>query len=236
MMGEFQINNLPLIIISIAIIVLGVLGYLEFKKLFVKLNMISTKLDEMTENREPQKVMMPGHMGPPPHIQQQMMMRRKQDEMKMKLMQEQGNIKHGPGPGPGPGQSNLMQGKNNSNNGEIFMDEVKIDENKEDSIHDSIHDSIDDSIDDSVDDITENDEEINSNLDDDDNQSIMTIELDNKFKHLSIKELKDLCKENNLPISGNKSTLASRLFENDENDIEKDDNDIDNDENDIENI
>ena len=227
-MGEFQINNLPLIIISIAIIVLGVLGYLEFKKLFVKLNMISTKLDEMTENREPQKVMMPGHMGPPPHIQQQMMMRRKQEEMKMKLMQEQGNIKHGPGPGPepgqsnlmqesgpGPGQSNLIQERNNSNNGEIFMDEVKIDENKDDSIHDSI----DDSIDDTIDDITEHDEEIKSNLDDD-NQSIMTIELDNKFKHLSIKELKDLCKENNLPISGNKSTLASRLFENDEkNDI-----------------
>jgi len=49
----------------------------------------------------------------------------------------------------------------------------------------------------------------------------MTIELDNKFKHLSIKALKDLCKENDLAISGNKSTLVSRLLENDQgNDLE----------------
>ena len=41
----------------------------------------------------------------------------------------------------------------------------------------------------------------------------MTIELDNEFKHLSIKELKDLCKEKDLPVSGNKSTLISRLLE-----------------------
>ena len=231
-MGEFQINNLPLIIISLAIVVIGVLGFLEFKKLFIKLNMISTKLDEITENQGSQKVMMTGNQVPPPHIQQQMMMRRKQEEMKkMQLMREQGNIIQGPGPeqsnlmqgpgpgpGPGPGQSSLIQERNNSDNGEIFMDEVKIDENKDDSIHDSIHDSMDDSIHDSID-IIDN-EEIKSNIDDD-NQSIMTIELDNKFKHLSVKELKDLCKENNLPISGNKSTLASRLFDNDEkNDIE----------------
>ena len=47
--GEFQINNLPLIIISIAIVALGVLGFLEFKKLYVKLNMISTKIDEIND-------------------------------------------------------------------------------------------------------------------------------------------------------------------------------------------
>ena len=231
-MGEFQINNLPLIIISLAIVVIGVLGFLEFKKLFIKLNMISTKLDEITENQGSQKVMMTGNQVPPPHIQQQMMMRRKQEEMKkMQLMREQGQgqgqgqgQRQGQGPeqsnlmqGQGPGHSSLIQERNNSDNGEIFMDEVKIDENKDDSIHDSIDDSIHDSIDDIH--STDN-EEIKSNIDDD-NQSIMTIELDNKFKHLSVKELKELCKENNLSISGNKSTLASRLFENDgKNDVE----------------
>jgi len=142
---------------------------------------------------------------------------------KMQLMREQGQGQ-GQGPeqsnlmqGQGPGHSSLIQERNNSDNGEIFMDEVKIDENKDDSIHDSIDDSIHDSIDDIH--STDN-EEIKSNIDDD-NQSIMTIELDNKFKHLSVKELKELCKENNLSISGNKSTLASRLFENDgKNDVE----------------
>ena len=42
--------------------------------------------------------------------------------------------------------------------------------------------------------------------------SEMTIELDNEFKHMSIKELKYLCKEKDLIISGNKSTLIERLL------------------------
>ena len=42
----------------------------------------------------------------------------------------------------------------------------------------------------------------------------MTIELDNEFKHFSVKELKDLCQENNLQVSGNKSKLISRLLDN----------------------
>ena len=47
--------------------------------------------------------------------------------------------------------------------------------------------------------------------------SEMGIELDNEFKHLSAKELKDLCKETNLQTSGNKRKLISRLLENKNN-------------------
>ena len=36
------------------------------------------------------------------------------------------------------------------------------------------------------------------NSDEDNNEDEITIELDNKYKHLSVKELKKLCKENNL--------------------------------------
>ena len=56
--------------------------------------------------------------------------------------------------------------------------------------------------------------ESSTELSKDDNASVMTIELDNKFKHLSVKELKELCKESDLQLSGNKSKLIQRLLEN----------------------
>ena len=48
--GEFQLGSLPLMLISIILICLGVLGFFEFKKIFVKLNILSSKLDELNEN------------------------------------------------------------------------------------------------------------------------------------------------------------------------------------------
>ena len=46
-MGELQIANLPIIIISIIIICLGVLAYLEIRKLETKYNLIINKLEEI---------------------------------------------------------------------------------------------------------------------------------------------------------------------------------------------
>ena len=47
-------------------------------------------------------------------------------------------------------------------------------------------------------------------------KTVMSLELslDNEYKHLSVKELKELCIERNLKVSGNKSKLISRLLEN----------------------
>ena len=42
----------------------------------------------------------------------------------------------------------------------------------------------------------------------------ITLEADNEYKHYSVKELKKLCEERDLKISGNKSTLISRLLNN----------------------
>jgi hypothetical protein len=224
--GEFQINNLPLIIISIAIVALGVLGFLEFKKLYVKLNMISTKIDEINDNfnQEPKEI--PPNQIPPPHIQKQMMMRRQEEMKKMQMQQQQMQQQQ---------QQQMQQQSVNphlqseykvhpKSSEEIVNDEKQSINNDTDDTDDKGESIISDSqssikidIENDIDDIDDND---NDN-DDDDNQSIMTIELDNKFKHLSIKALKDLCKENDLPISGNKTTLVSRLLENDQgNDLE----------------
>ena len=224
--GEFQINNLPLIIISIAIVALGVLGFLEFKKLYVKLNMISTKIDEINDNfnQEPKEI--PPNQIPPPHIQKQMMMRRQEEMKKMQMQQQQMQQQQ---------QQQMQQQSVNphlqseykvhpKSSEEIVNDEKQSINNDTDDTDDKGESIISDSqssikidIENDIDDIDDND---NDN-DDDDNQSIMTIELDNKFKHLSIKALKDLCKENDLAISGNKSTLVSRLLENDQgNDLE----------------
>jgi len=226
--GEFQINNLPLIIISIAIVALGVLGFLEFKKLYVKLNMISTKIDEINDNLNQGPKEIHSNQIPPPHIQQQMMMRRQEEMKKMQgHMHMQGQTQ-----GHMPTQHLQSEYKVNVNklSEEIVNDEKQSINNDTDETDDKDESIISDSqsitdndikinIDDidDIDDIHDiDDDNDDDNNDEDDKQSIMTIELDNKFKHLSIKELKDLCKENNLPISGNKSALISRLLENDE--------------------
>ena len=65
----------------------------------------------------------------------------------------------------------------------------------------------------------ENDEEVSDdddeNIEDNISQiSEITLEVDNEYKHYSVKELKKLCEERDLKVSGNKSTLISRLLNN----------------------
>ena len=214
MMGEVQISNLPLIIIAIVLISIGVLGYFEIKKLYIKLNSIVTKIDEINEILPKNQ---PGIPRPPPHIieQQRMMMQRQQQQQQMHKMQQMNKI---------PEELNMPQ-DTNDNSDKDLEDDINHDEYSDD------YSSTDDDIRSSEDkDDEENPIDVESkkssvleditNLSDNSHNSHhnshtseMTIELDNEFKHLSIKELKDLCKEKDLPVSGNKSTLISRLLE-----------------------
>jgi len=220
-MGEFQISNLPLIIIAIVLISIGALGYFEVKKLYIKLNSIVNKIDEMSEilskNKESQVV----NLQPPPHIiqqQQRMMMQQRELQEKMKQI---------------PEEISITNDNNNTSENKEFEDDINHDEYSDD--YSSNDDNNDDDNDDSEDDDIRSTDELNdelenqsdngsrkssilediTNLSDKNSQhSEMTIELDNEFKHLSIKELKDLCKEKDLAVSGNKTKLIERLLEN----------------------
>ena len=215
MMGEVQISNLPLIIIAIVLISIGVLGYFEIKKLYIKLNSIVTKIDEINEILPKNQSGIP---RPPPHIieqQRMMMQRQQQQQQQMHKMQQMNKI---------PEELNMPQ-DTNDNSDKDLEDDINHDEYSDD------YSSTDDDIRSSEDkDDEENPTDVESkkssvleditNLSDNSHNSHhnshtseMTIELDNEFKHLSIKELKDLCKEKDLPVSGNKSTLISRLLE-----------------------
>ena len=213
MMGEFQISNLPLIIIAIVLISIGVLGYFEIKKLYIKLNSIVTKIDEINEILPKNQSGIP---RPPPHIiEQQRMMMQRQQQQQMHKMQQMNKI---------PEELNMPQ-DTNDNSDKDLEDDINHDEYSDD------YSSTDDDIRSSEDkDDEENPIDVESkkssvleditNLSDNSHNSHhnshtseMIIELDNEFKHLSIKELKDLCKEKDLAVSGNKSTLISRLLE-----------------------
>ena len=190
MMGELQISNLPMILIAIAVMCIGVLGYFEIKKLYLKLSEIDTKLDDINESLNkrqiPQQIPSSHQMTSqqlPPHIieQRRIMMLRQQQ-----LIQE--------------------QMKNKEKDQELNM-ESDFDEKYEDrdnhygeelSSRSSSRSSYDESGDDddiiSKDDDHSKDEIISK---DEDNESIsktseMTIELDNEFNHLSVKESKEI--------------------------------------------
>lgn len=209
-MGEFQISNLPMILVAIAVICIGVLGYFEIKKLYLKLSEIDTKLDEITESlaKRPIPQMYPGPQMStgqqiPPHILEQRRM--------MMLRQQQ--------------QQQQQQSRNNM---EIEKEELNLDKEKEeeeeednnsydDELEERSESSSRSSSDDDIISKENDDDDLISKDEEEDNISHtteMTIELDNEFKHLSVKELKDLCHENNLQVSGNKSKLISRLLEN----------------------
>ena len=103
-MGEFQISNLPMILIAIAIICMGVLGYFEIKKLYLKLSEIDTKLDEITDSVGKKNTLQQGPQGPqggqmqiPPHILEQrrmMMLRQQQQQQQQQQMSQQTQMKN----------------------------------------------------------------------------------------------------------------------------------------------
>ncbi len=210
-MGEFQISNLPMILIAIAIICMGVLGYFEIKKLYLKLSEIDTKLDEITESLTKRQIpqQMPSGQQIPPHIleQRRMMMLRQQQQQQQQQMSQQAQMKN-------QEQDEELNNENISN--EIDEDqEQDNDDYGEELSSESSSRSSQDNDDDEI--ISKDNDDIISKDEEDDNISHtteMTIELDNEFKHLSVKELKDLCQENNLQVSGNKSKLISRLLDN----------------------
>jgi len=218
MMGEFQISNLPMILIAIAIICMGVLGYFEIKKLYLKLSEIDTKLDEITDSVGKKNTLQQGPQGGqmqiPPHIleQRRMMMLRQQQQQQQQQMSQQAQMKN-------QEQDEELNNENISNEIDEDQEQDNDDYGEELSSESSSRSSQDNDDDDiiSKDGEGDNDNDIISKDEEDDNISHtteMTIELDNEFKHFSVKELKDLCQENNLQVSGNKSKLISRLLDN----------------------
>ena len=229
MMGEFQISNLPLIIIAIVLISLGVLGFFEIKKLYIKLNSIISKIDEINEalpkNQTGQQVQQSngqqgnGQQRPPPHIiEQQRMMMLQQQQQRQQQQQQQQQVNQQ------KMSEELSMPQDNKEGNKDFEDDINYSENSDDYTTTSDDDiksseggdikSTSDVDDPSVlKDITNEDvNSQNSQNSKNSHVSEMTIELDNEFKHMSIKELKDLCKEKDLIISGNKSTLIERLL------------------------
>ena len=207
--GEVQMGNLPLIMIAIAIICIGVLGFLEMKKLYIKLNVITNKLDELNEtiSKAPEKteekptqaqprMIHPGQI--PPHIQHQMMLRRQQEELHM------------------------MRQNEAQRNQRVMEDNVEYEEKEEERVDDDddiIEESLSDNESKEDDDIVSNSVSNSENNDieneeENNDEEDIEIGLDNEYKHLSVKELKELCIERNLQVSGNKSKLISRLMEN----------------------
>ena len=210
-MGEFQISNLPMILIAIAIICMGVLGYFEIKKLYLKLSEIDTKLEEINESFKKKDINNQSfstgqQMQIPPHIleQRRMMILRQQQQQQQQQNQ---------------GIHNLQQSKTDKEelNLESNKDIIESENSYDDELEASSESSNTTSDEEDIEDIISKDNDEIVSKDDDDNISHtteMTIELDNEFKHLSVKELKELCQENNLQVSGNKSKLISRLLEN----------------------
>jgi len=219
MMGEFQISNLPIILIAIAIICMGVLGYFEIKKLYLKLSEIDAKLDEITESLTKRQIpqQMPSGQQIPPHILEQrrmMMLRQQQQQQHQQQMSQQAQMKN-------QEQDEELNNENISNEIDEDQEQDNDDYGEELSSESSSRSSSRSSQDNDDDEIISKDnDDIISKDEEDDNISHtteMTIELDNEFKHLSVKELKELCQDNNLQISGNKSKLISRLLENKNN-------------------
>ena len=236
MMGEFQISNLPLIIIAIVIISIGVLGYFEIKKLYIKLNSITTKIDEINDMLPKNQPGMPRQMQPPPHIIEQQRMMMQKQKMMQQHQQQQMKMKHAMNNMEMSEELKIPEDQNDNDNKDLEDDINHEDYSDDNTSYDDDDDIKSSNAGDDIDD-EENPSEVGSkkssvlgditNLSDHSQShhshshhshqsytSEMTIELDNEFKHLSVKELKELCQENNLPVSGNKSKLISRLLEN----------------------
>ena len=92
--GEIRMSNLPLILTLLSVISIGILGFLEMKKLYTKLNVITNKIDDINENintvkEKPKELISHAPVQHrviqqiPPHIQHQMMLRRQQEELQM---------------------------------------------------------------------------------------------------------------------------------------------------------
>ncbi len=214
-MGELQINNLPIIIVSIFIICIGILAYLEIKKLDAKFNLIINRLDDINSkcNKEIDVsnnidvLNVDQDLQKKVQIQLPEMNRSVNQEIDQEIDQE------------------IIYQRENYNNEEYNNGEINhnMEENYDYNENKEIEEELENNEErfeeeytsESIDDEEDNHNGIEEIVDDDDNLSDgteMTIEMDNKFKHLSVRELKELCNQNDLKVSGNKTTLINRLL------------------------
>ena len=198
MMGELQIANLPIIIVSIIMICLGVLAYLEIKKLDSKYNLIINKLEEINTNCK--KIDVRPIVNEPIKEQMQKNVQIRMPDInnvinKELIIEKDEEIDY--------------QNQEMNQEDKVFIMEEVYYENYDNKDDNKIQEDIEIE-DEEVDDV---DEEVDEEVDDDVSETTeMTIELDNKYKHLSVRELKELCNENDLKVSGNKTTLINRLL------------------------
>ena len=123
-------------------------------------------------------------------------------------------------------QINILEEENDLNKKEILNIEENLSNLSESSdgfsdISNDISDSTDDENNDDVDDIVDDDEDEDDGDDDDDDDddddksnNIEEIEKVIIDDSLSVKQLKSICEEMNIPQSGNKSQLIKRIIEN----------------------
>ena len=208
-------SNLPLIILTIILICVLILGYIEIKKLFIKIDSIHSKLDVLRNN-----IMGSSNISSQPNEQ---MLRKLHHDQHMAMMMEQQKRE----------QNHKYDDKEDKEGGEgkeEYSDDSRSEysDDRSDYSRESSRNSEYDK-DEIVSQEKDKDEEIPNDIivdgfptneeEDKDkglNGSFIEEISDQEYKkskydNLSVNELKEKCKELQLPISGNKTKLIERL-------------------------
>ena len=211
-------SNLPLIILTIILICVLILGYIEIKKLFIKIDSIHSKLDVLRNN-----IMGSSNISSQPNEQ---MLRKLHHDQHMAMMMEQqkrgqdhkyddkedkeggeGKEEYSDDSRSEYSDDRSDYSRESSRNSEYDKDEIVSQEKENDVKDDNITSNT------SVEDIPNNyEEDKDKGLNGSFIEEISDQEYKKgKYEYLSVNELKDKCKELQLPISGNKTKLIERL-------------------------
>ena len=214
-------SNLPLIILTIILICVLVLGYIEIKKLFIKIDSIHSKLDVLRNNimgslnisSQPNEEMLRKM-----HNEKQMMMEqqfRKQQQFQQRGKEydderdnerDNGKEEYTDDSRSEYSDDRSDYSRGSSRHSEYHKDEIVSQEKDEDE--EIPNDIIVDDIPNNYEEDKDKDKELNGSF----IEEISDQEYKkSKYDNLSVNELKEKCKELQLPISGNKTKLIERL-------------------------
>lgn len=204
-MGELQITNLPIILLFILIIVITVFGYLELKKIDNKINNITNKI-EIINNKFEEKYYQINQIN-----QNNLTKNNEEINYQETINNNENNLYEEKIIDKRLDDNTIFYDNNVSNS---FDNNEIVDNIINDEIIDNEEIIEDDEIIVDDEEIIEDEDIIEDNEDNISHTTEMTLEADNEYKHYSVKELKKLCEERDLKVSGNKSTLISRLLNN----------------------
>ena len=221
MMGEFQINNLSIILVIICIISLGILGFFELKKLFIKINTLEellneindkiTSLQQTTSPAYPEEVKglsypYQGESSEPPQLYNPYDPRTNREYYKEDIEETEdekttdtetsSRVSHEEDHTEREKSIERKHTEQDNKISNIYEDDQLINEDQQ-----LINDDNDDDDDDDDDD-----------GDDNGNNGNNDIELNNPFNNMSVKELKLICKEYGLKTSGPKKKIILRIL------------------------